>query len=92
MSRRPGIGSEWYDRYSCDAFPSDFLVVDGSKRPVPRYYTNKLEEEAKKAIKDKRKARAEENSANSTPERLAVREEVLNLKVKRLEREMDRDS
>lgn len=92
MSRRPGIGSDWYDKYACDAFPSDFLVIEGGKRPVPRYYTNKLEEEEKKAIKEKRKARAEANSANSTPERLAVREEVLNLKIQRLQREMDRDS
>lgn len=43
MSRRPGIGSDWYDRYSTDAFPSDFLVHDAKKFAVPKYYLNKLE-------------------------------------------------
>lgn len=92
MSRRPGIGSDWYDQFACDVFPSDFLVIDGKKRPVPRYYTNKLDEETKKAIKEKRVARAEEHAEDSTEERLAVREEVLRLRVERLAREMDHDS
>lgn len=32
MSRRPGIGSDWYSKYSTDAFPSDFIVIRGKKK------------------------------------------------------------
>lgn len=41
MSRRPGIGASWYERFSGDAFPSDFLVVNGLRKPVPRFYLDK---------------------------------------------------
>ncbi|WNK14735.1 MAG: replication initiator protein [Microvirus sp.] len=43
MSRRPGIGSNWFEKFNQDAFPSDFLVLDAKKFGVPKYYTNKLE-------------------------------------------------
>lgn len=38
MSLRPGIGYEWFQRYFSDAFPADYLVHEGRKFPVPRYY------------------------------------------------------
>lgn len=45
MSRRPGIGTHWFRRFAGDAFPSDFIIVDGRRRPVPSYYLRKLEAE-----------------------------------------------
>lgn len=45
QSRRPGIGSTWFDKYKGDCFPSDFLVVEGRMVPVPQYYLRKLEAE-----------------------------------------------
>lgn len=41
MSRRPGIGTTWFDRFSGDAFPSDFLVVEGRKVRPPQFYLDK---------------------------------------------------
>ena len=40
MSRRPGLGREWFAKYSSDVFPSDEVPVPGSGvfRGVPRYY------------------------------------------------------
>lgn len=89
MSRRPGIGGSWFEQFSCDAFPSDFVTVDGSKKPVPRYYLNKLSDDDKEVVKKKRVERAEERWEDSTPQRLAVREEVLERKVEQLKRDMD---
>lgn len=43
QSRRPGIGSTWFDKFKGDCFPSDFLVVEGRQVPVPNYYLRKLE-------------------------------------------------
>lgn len=46
MSRRPGIGTEWFERFASDAFPSDFLVVDGRKMKPPAFYLRRLSEGA----------------------------------------------
>lgn len=89
MSNRPGIGSAWFDRFKGDAFPSDFVVVDGARRQVPRYYTKRLAEEEALAVLGKRKVRARAHAANNTPERLAVRDECLRLRLERLEREYE---
>jgi hypothetical protein len=43
MSRNPGIGRGWYDEFARDAFPSDFLIIDGVKKPVPRYFKRLLD-------------------------------------------------
>lgn len=80
MSRRPGIGADWYDEFKRDVFPSDRKVVKGKERKVPRYYAEKFRKEHPEefeAIQARRKARALKHRADSTPDRLAVREEVL---------------
>lgn len=77
MSRRPGIGADWFSRYGSHCYSIDACIVDGKKVPVPRYYDKlmartdwlKLQD-----VKDKRVARAEQHAADNTPERLAVRE------------------
>lgn len=44
MSRRPGIGSRWFDEHKIDC-NKDFLNVEGTKTGVPSYYRKKLKEE-----------------------------------------------
>lgn len=88
MSTRPGIGAEWYTRYATDAFPSDFVVVNGSKKPVPRYYKKKLTWGENLKVTTKRQEKAKVHEANNTPDRLAVREEVQQRRVERLKREI----
>lgn len=75
-SRRPGIGATWYEKFKSDCFPTDFIVVDGRERAVPRYYTRKLEEEALTKVQRRRKAKAILRKADNTKERLKVREQV----------------
>lgn len=89
MSNRPGIGSQWFEQYSTDAFPSDFVVIEGKRRPVPRYYKKKLSEREALLVTAKRKERARLHSDNNTPERLTVREEVTNLRAERLKRDFE---
>jgi len=102
MSSKPGIGRDWYAQYAGDAFPSDFVVLDGVKRPVPRYYLKQLraaEAEAGQVLGNKsqkviagRNARARDQAADRTDERLAVREESQHLRAQRLKREMESDT
>lgn len=89
MSRRPGIGAGWFDRFASDAFPSDFVIVDGRKRPVPRFYKLRLSEREQLAVTSKRKAKALRHSADQTDARLMVRTEALRLRVQRLRRGLD---
>jgi hypothetical protein len=95
MSLKPGIGATWFDRFAGDAFPSDFLIVDGQRVAVPRYYVSKLAEHEEKLLKRDRLRREfgdlparRRRAADNTPERLAVREEVQSLRGKRLVRSL----
>lgn len=89
MSTKPGIGSAWFSEFAGDAFPSDFVVVDGLKRPVPNYYKRKLDEYDQFEVTTKRMERAAKHADNNTPERLATREESQLLRAERLQRELD---
>lgn len=45
MSRRPGIGKGWYDRFKSDVYPLDRVVVRGHDTRPPRFYDKKFEKE-----------------------------------------------
>lgn len=53
MSTKPGIGYGWLQRYETDAFPSAYVVVNGQKYPVPRYYQGKLRDRYEFASSDR---------------------------------------
>lgn len=66
MSRRPGIGKLWFDKYSSDVYPYDEVVINDNgkyrKMSPPRYYDNLYSEnhvDEFAQIKDKRIERAE---------------------------------
>lgn len=92
MSRRPGLAKNWYDRFECDVYPSDFVVMRGQKMRPPKYYDN-LYEIVSPAdfvrLKQKRKANAEKHVDNNTNDRLLVREAVTKQKMKRLPRSLE---
>ncbi len=44
MSRRPGIGKHWLEKYISDVYPSDEVITPtGNKQRPPRYYDLQLE-------------------------------------------------
>lgn len=43
MSRRPGIGSAWLQKFKDDVFPQDEVVVRGKKMAPPKYYRQQYE-------------------------------------------------
>lgn len=92
MSRRPGIGSTWLEKYRSDVFPSDFVVVNGKKVSPPRFYTNQHEllyPEEVARLKVLRKKRAKRRAADNTPARLRVREKVLESRLTQLKRTIE---
>lgn len=38
MSRRPGVGQPWLDKWHTDVFPVDYCIVNGKRVKVPKYY------------------------------------------------------
>jgi hypothetical protein len=94
MSRRPGIGKDWYDKYKSDVFPSDEVPVPGSGvfKKVPRYYEALLESEdpdAYEQIKEERKAFRLEHAGEYSPDRLMAKYKVQLAKKKMLPRALE---
>lgn len=83
MSRRPGIGAAWFDKYSAEVVSSDEVVVDGRIFPVPRYYDNRMDDSTLDRLKERRKAVIAAGAGDMTPERLRDRERCLRSKYRR---------
>lgn len=79
MSRRPGLGQEWYNKFSSEVYPSGFVVLpNGRKVKPPKYYDSRFELDNVvdfSKIKGERSQRAQ-SSVDNTKERLEVREAV----------------
>lgn len=43
VSRRPGLGRPWLDKFKSDVFPHDFVVSRGQRCRPPEYFTRSLE-------------------------------------------------
>lgn len=75
MSRRPGIGKGWFEKYQNEVFPSDEVIVNGKQKKPPRFYDDLHrevnEEQADKVKRDRAEKR---DRKNETPARLRVRE------------------
>lgn len=92
MSRMPGIGADWYAVMKDDAFPSDYVIVDGRRRKVPDFYLKKFRDEDAvrwEFLRLMRLRKMSQNRADRSPERLAVREEVAVRRVLELPRELE---
>lgn len=86
MSRRPGIGANWLERYESDVYPIDHVVLEGRVFRPPRFYDERVDENMMFDLKKKRFIKARENEHEYTPERLKEKEKALEINLKRLER------
>jgi len=91
MSRRPGIGSGWYDKYKDETYPAGQLLVGENKpRRTPRYFDEKYRKENPDGhfkMKLERRLVATTNT-NNTPSRLRTRETILNANIKEIPRNL----
>lgn len=77
MSRRPGIGSEYYARYGSEAYAHDAIVMNGVTMRPPRFYDTRYElvDSARMVLlKRKRRRAALLFRSDNTPDRRRVRE------------------
>lgn len=92
MSRRPGIGREWFQRYGDEVFPADEVISRGFAVRPPRYYDSLLEDAEPSVfdlVKRKRISDLREHAEDLTPERLRVREKCAKARVSRFKRPVD---
>lgn len=91
MSRRPGIGQNWFNQFTTDVYPCDNVVLNGKKFRPPKYYDTQFEHlhpKMMQEIKAKRNTATKKHADNNTPLRLKTRERLQQLKLQHLPREM----
>lgn len=79
MSRRPGIGHSWFQKFRADVFPYDSVTLrDGISASVPRYYSSLLQQSSPDEylrVKSSREERSYLSTLKSGP-KLSARHEV----------------
>lgn len=91
MSRRPGIGADWFARYWHDVYPHDRVVMKGKVGRPPRYYDyllKSLDPQLLEDMQQKRILEGRDKWRDSTPDRLAVREVVAKARVAAYKRKL----
>lgn len=79
MSLKPGIGFTWLQKYHSDVYPDGKVVMRGKLSNSPRYYDEKfwkLDPDVMDQLYADRELEGFLRSADSTPDRLKVREHV----------------
>lgn len=87
MSRMPGIGKQWYEKYKNSIYPKDFTVVNGRRCKLPNYYDNLLKKEDEIEFDKIKEEREKKNNMIEQP-KLPYAEKGLRLKTKQLNRRL----
>ncbi len=88
MSRRPGLGTKWFEQFKSDVYPSDEVVYEGQWYRPPRFYDLMLSDDDLECYKARRRSNVARHGKDLIPERLLVREKVAAARVARLERNL----
>lgn len=92
MSLRPGIASAWFARFKADVVTGDYVVHEGKKYAVPKYYDRLLGREDADLLaraKEDRELRALPFRPDGSPARLLVRETVEAARIQTLKRNLE---
>lgn len=79
MSRRPGIGRGWFDKYSSDVYPRDSRVIKGVDTKPCKFYDSLYESSDPSGFREVKLDRMVKASAlrdDNTDARLAAKERV----------------
>lgn len=87
MSRRPGIGAMWYEKFSSDVYPSDQVITRGYASRPPRYYDKLLERTSNETLTTIKAKRLQQlDRKDNTTQRLKAKETVQLAKAQMLKR------
>jgi hypothetical protein len=91
MSLKPGIGCDFYKKYTSDIYPQDYVILRGKKVKPPKYYDKQYKIDQPYEYDEllyMREKNAKLNSEDNTPERLSVKESVTMAKLQKLKRNL----
>lgn len=91
MSRRPGIGATWFEKFGSDVYPSDQVITNGFPGKPPRYYDKRLalvDPEKAEAVRLARVGRAHKNFEEGNTPRLTAKAAVAKAKFNLRKREL----
>ena len=89
MSRHPGIGTSWIEKYLTDVYPSDQVVIKGKICRPPKFYDvyyQKQQPRAFKQLLERRMVKAQQYDDDNTPDRREVKEIVKKAQIHSLTR------
>lgn len=95
MSRRPGIGHDWCERFVSDVYPRDLMVIrDSIKCRPPRYYDSiydQIDPDGFKRVQSNRRRQISklESSGELSIERMKVKEALKLLQFEKLVRPLE---
>ncbi len=92
MSRRPGIGARWMEKFGTEVFHNDSVVMRGFEQNVPRFYESFFDELDLEALKGSREVASYRFASDHTAERLKVQEVVKVAQVSFLKRSFEDES
>lgn len=87
MSRMPGLGHDWYDKYKNQIYPNDFIVIrDGITCKPPQYYDSLLQQDNPDLYEQVKQARQDKyrRDVDMTSDDYAAAEIQERLKAKKL--------
>lgn len=91
MSRRPGLGKGWIDKFSGDVYSKDFVVIRGKKCKVPKFYDKcyELTNPDKYGLLKRERICSARGNPNNSPERLEAAAVILDANLALMSRPVD---
>jgi hypothetical protein len=92
MSRRPGIGKPWLDKWQSDVYPNDYVVVNGKPTKPPKFFDSQYEVAYPSdfaRIKGARLRAAEARTRDLTQDRLDAGEKIKSQQTQQLKRSFE---
>lgn len=93
MSLKPGLGAGFYEKFKSDIYPRDYVVINGVKASVPRYYKKLLaldDPELVEYLEFRRyDAVTDEQIRDRYSDRLEVRETVVRARLNQYRRNLE---
>jgi len=97
MSRRPGIGELWFNKYGTQQYGKDFITHDGKPFAIPKYYDKlmaHIDEPKLSSIKKERRIRAcalQPDGLKAQIQRLQAKDVILKQRFEKLMRSIEND-
>lgn len=91
MSRRPGIGKPWLDKFRSDVYPKDYFTLRGIKMQPPLYYDSQLKKEDNE-LYEKIKLIRSKHPREECKKRLWQKDKHRKLITKQLERRLENET